>query len=76
MSSTSGSSVDLQMSRIGDPWGRVPAFRSVAFARCDIYELVGAGGSSSPARVWMTASTSRSALAGFPVWGAGNPGQK
>ena len=30
------------MSRIGDPWGRVPALRSVAFARCDIYELVGA----------------------------------
>jgi hypothetical protein len=33
------------MSRIGDPGKADAPLRSVAFARCDIYELVGAGGS-------------------------------
>ena len=64
------------MSKIGDPWGsRRQALRSVAFARCDIYDWSGQAGAQA-ARVYMTASTSRRALAGFPVWGAGNPGQK
>ena len=77
MSSTSGSSVDLQHEEDWRSLGKADARRSgQSHSLVAIFMNWSGQAGAQAARVCMTASTSRSALAGFPVWGAGNPGQK